>query len=205
MVDWLGVPAVTTQVDIDEAPLPGEAPRALAIRLAREKTLAATAAVEGLVLTADTVVDLDGAALGKPADADEARRMLRDLRALPHQVHTGVALALPGGEILVRCVTTDVLMRPYSDAEIDAYIATGDPMDKAGAYAIQHPGFHPVDHVDVCYANVVGLPLCAVVSLLAEAGWTIAVDVHATTRALCRKHFGYACPRIDVGAEECAP
>ena len=152
------------------------------------------------VLTADTVVDFDGVSLGKPADAAEARATLRKLRERPHQVHTGVALARIDGDTVtpfVRRVTTDVTMRPYTDAEIAAYIATGDPMDKAGAYAVQHDGFDPVARLHVCYANVVGLPLCAVVALLNQAGRHLDVDIPA----LCAHHFNYDCPCPDPGTQ----
>jgi len=198
MMGWLGIPIATTQADIDETPLPGELPAHLATRLARMKAQAAIAAQpHTLVLTADTVVDLNCESLGKPADAAEAREMLLRLREDRHQVHTGVALAGPDGATHVRRVTTDVAMRPYTDAEVEAYIATGDPMDKAGAYAIQHQEFHPVDKLRVCYANVVGLPLCAVVMVLQQAGWTLSIDVPA----LCYLHFGYRCPGPDAGSE----
>jgi nucleoside triphosphate pyrophosphatase len=218
MMGWLGIPIATTQADIDETPLPGEIPAHLATRLAREKAQAVVALQPNtMVLTADTVVDFDGEALGKPATTAEARETLRRLREGLHRVHTGVALtraggrsgrphgaescrsddAGPSGHTHVRCVTTEVTMRPYTDAEIEAYIATGDPMDKAGAYAIQHPEFHPVEQLHVCYANVVGLPLCAVVRLLHRAGWTFSIDVPA----LCYLHFGYRCPGPDAGVE----
>ena len=200
---WLGIPIATTQAELDETPLPAELPAHLATRLAEMKAQAViTARPDALILTADTVVDFNGESLGKPADAAEAREMLLRLREGRHQVHTGVALTCsgrprPDGEVHVRRVTTDVAMRPYTDAEIEAYIATGDPMDKAGAYAIQHQEFHPVDEVQVCYANVVGLPLCAVARLLQQAGWTFSVDVPA----LCSLHFGYRCPGPDAGVE----
>jgi septum formation protein len=198
MMGWLGIPIATTQADIDETPLPGEAPAHLATRLARMKAQATiNARPDTLVLTADTVVDFDAESLGKPVDAAEAREMLLRLREGRHQVHTGVALVGPGGETRVRRVTTDVAMRPYTDAEIEAYIATGDPTDKAGAYAIQHQGFHPVAQLKVCYANVVGLPLCAVVILLQQVGWILSIDIPA----LCYLHFGYRCPGPDAGVE----
>ena len=205
MMQWLGIPLTVMHVEVDETPRPGEAPAALAVRLAAEKARAAT--VDGWVLTADTVVDLDGEMLDKPAGAGEARRTLARLRGRRHLVHTAVALAPPGGgppgggPPFVRRVTTEVRMRDYSDAEIEAYVAGGDPLDKAGAYAIQHPGFHPVDLVRVCYANVVGLPLCAVVALLESAHGHIA-DLAFPIRnvpALCLRHFGYACPGPDCG------
>jgi len=234
MLAWLGLPFTVTDGEVDEAPVEGESPSALAARLAAEKAVRAAATVaSGWVLTADTVVDLDGQTLGKPADAAEARAMLEQLRDRPHQVHTAVALvwsathaggtprSVPTPEGIptpegvptppsctVRVVSTNVVMRPYTDAEIAAYIATGDPFDKAGAYAIQHPGFHPVAGCHVCYANVVGLPLCAVVRLLQRAsgrmsekangagsGWMPDIDVPA----LCLRHFGYACPAPDEG------
>jgi septum formation protein len=196
MIQWLGIPVQTMAVEIDEAPLPGERPVYLAVRLARSKTAAASAALGGgWVLAADTVVDLDGVSLAKPLDEEEARSMLLLLRDREHLVHTAVALSSPAGGITARRVTTRVLMRPYSDVEIDAYIATGDPMDKAGAYAIQHAGFHPVSRIESCYTNVVGLPLGAVVRLLRDAGWDLDPDI----RSLCSRHFGYRCEHPDEG------
>lgn len=228
MLAWLGIPFAVTNGEVDEAPVEGESPSALAARLAAEKAVRAAAAVaSSQVLTADTVVDLDGQTLGKPADAAEARAMLEQLRDHPHQVHTAVALAwsathadqtpegVPTPPLLsgIRVVSTNVVMRRYTDAEIAAYIATSDPFDKAGAYAIQHPGFHPVAGCHVCYANVVGLPLCAVVRLLKEAearisesenrrigeGMPNAWHIEDDVPALCLRHFGYTCPAPDEG------
>lgn len=126
-----------------------------------------------LVITADTTVLLDGTELGKPRDPAHARELLRMLRGRWHRVITGVvASALMDGKLILHgaSCTTPVLMRPYSDDEIDAYIATGDPLDKAGAYGIQHPHFQPTERINGCYLNVVGLPLCVLVDLLAELG-----------------------------------
>ncbi len=126
---------------------------------------------EGLILAADTTVILDDEMLSKPVDSEDAARMLRRLRGRRHQVATGVALydsrnaRLTSGQ---RC--TAVWMRDYGDAEIAAYVATGDPLDKAGAYAVQHALFHPVERVEGCYLTVVGLPLCLVTRLLREQG-----------------------------------
>jgi len=197
LLTWLGVPFRAVQSDVDETPRHDEAPRALALRLARDKARSSTAAPAGeWVLAADTVVELQGVALGKPSSAADARAMLRRLRARPHQVHTGVALRDPAtGREAVCCVTTRVWMRPYSAAEIAAYITGGDPFDKAGGYAIQHPGFHPVEHLDRCYANVVGLPLCAVLALLNAWGLNLKLDLPA----VCHRHFGYRCPAPDDG------
>lgn len=124
--------------------------------------------------------------------------MLHDLRGRAHYVHTGVALYAPlVGRLAVRCVTTKVWMREYTDAEIDAYVASGDPMDKAGAYAIQNAAFHPVERIECCYANVVGLPLHAVAAMLEAWGLSVPADVSA----LCRHHFDYRCAIPDRGLE----
>ncbi|MDX9952723.1 MAG: Maf family protein [Anaerolineae bacterium] len=201
MLAWLGLPFRAVEAAVNEDPLPEEAPAALALRLARAKACAGNGlAAHSLVLSADTVVELEGASLGKPADAEEAWDMLTALRGKDHAVHTGVALWNPQTDRLsLRIVTTVVTMRAYSDAEIAAYIGTGDPFDKAGAYAIQHTGFSPVARLERCYANVVGLPLCAVLALLAESAGS-APEVHAL--ALCRARFGYTCPGPDWG-ESC--
>jgi MAF protein len=159
--------------DVDEDPLPGEEPRAYVLRLAREKAqVGAQKAPEAqVVVAADTTV-VDGVEiLGKPANQAEAAAMLGRLRGRRHQVYTGLAAwrREDGLELCDVCVTA-VIMRDYSEAEIQAYVATGDPLDKAGAYAIQHTGFDPVERIEVCYANVVGLPLCLLSRLLAQLG-----------------------------------
>lgn len=125
-----------------------------------------------MVVAADTTVaDLEGLSgaeiLGKPADAQDARRMLVRLRGRVHHVYTALAVYRRADEkLLSELCTTGVKMRNYSDAEIEEYIASGDPLDKAGAYAIQNSAFHPVEQWDGCYANVVGLPLCSLTRLL---------------------------------------
>ena len=146
----------------------------LAQWLAEHKALEALTLAEAadhLVITADTTVLLDGKVLGKPRDRDHARLLLLSLRNRWHHVVTGVAVSrLSNGkpEIYSASCTTPVLMRPYSEEEIAAYIATGDPLDKAGAYGIQHPDFQPTERINGCYLNVVGLPLCTLVDLLAR-------------------------------------
>jgi MAF protein len=127
-------------------------------------------ATNALIITADTTVILDGTELGKPCDKAHARELLLSLRDRWHHVITGVSVArMHDGqpEICSASCTTPVLMRPYSEEEIAAYIATGDPLDKAGAYGIQHPDFQPTARINGCYLNVVGLPLCVLVRLLA--------------------------------------
>ncbi len=137
-----------------------------------------------LVITADTTVLLDDKELGKPRDPAHARELLLSLRGRWHRVVTGVVVtAMVDGTLSSRgaSCTTPVLMRDYSEEEIAAYIATGDPLDKAGAYGIQHPQFQPTERIDGCYLNVVGLPLCTLVTLLADFGVTPATPGCATT------------------------
>jgi septum formation protein len=162
--------------DIDEQPLPGETPPAYVLRLAESKARTAAgrapaSSPEVAIIASDTTVVDGETILGKPAGDAEATRMLAALRGRTHQVLTGVAvLRRSDGRLLTDLCLTDVRMRPYTDAEIRDYVASGDPLDKAGAYAIQHPGFHPVESLLGCYPSVMGLPLCRVTHLLAELG-----------------------------------
>jgi septum formation protein len=188
----LGIPFAVIKPDIDETQRPNESPLAYVARLSQEKAAAVVENVaqgERIILAADTVVilgadtlgvDEHGEILGKPVDADDARNMLRRLRGRTHQVCTAMTLQVAGTRHVVslqqsssitRVTSTDVTMRDYSDAEIDAYIETGDPFDKAGSYAIQHPVFRPVAKIYGCYTNVVGLPLCTLKNKLVEIGW----------------------------------
>jgi MAF protein len=178
--------------EVDEQPLPGESPSDYVLRLAELKARVVAAQIDlpQLVLAADTTVTDAGEILGKPADEEEAREMLLRLRGRSHQVLTALAVLDIEQGILLKdlCVTT-VPMRDYSDQEIEAYIASGDPLDKAGAYAIQHPGFHPVEGLNACYANVVGLPLCHLVRTINRLGKQPPVDVpHA-----CQTTLIYQC------------
>lgn len=140
--------------------------------LASRKARAVAARLgSGVVLGADTVVVIDGQALGKPADAEEARAMLRRLRGRAHDVITGLAVVdAATGRTRTTAVASRVLMRAYPDGAIDAYVATGEPLDKAGAYAIQAMGGALVGGWVGSYSNVVGLPLAAAAGLLAEFG-----------------------------------
>ncbi len=143
---------------------------------AEQKATAAltlTQAANRLIIAADTTVLLHNEILGKPRDVAHARELLLALRGRWHHVITGVvACAMVSGKLQLSSAscTTPVLMRHYSEDEIDAYIATGDPMDKAGAYGIQHTQFQPTERIDGCFLNVVGLPLCVVTTLLAQFG-----------------------------------
>jgi MAF protein len=157
----------------DETPLPGEGPLQTASRLATEKASACASPGPGeVVLGADTVVVLDGRQLGKPGAPAEAHHMLEQLRSKPHEVITAVALVAPHASHR-GAVRTTVQMRDYSNEEIERYVRSGRPLDKAGAYAIQDADFAPVERLDGCYLNVVGLPLCEVSRGLRALGWRL--------------------------------
>ena len=183
--------------DIDESLLPAEAPSDYVLRLAETKARksAENANPEGVVIAADTTVVDGGAILGKPTDESDAARMLKRLRGHTHQVYTGLALLrVSDGQALTDLSVTDVPMRDYSDEEIDAYVQTGDPLDKAGAYAIQHSDFHPVENLTGCFANVMGLPLCRLTYLLQQFEIYPAMEVGLR----CQAELQYDCPISDA-------
>ena len=151
--------------DLDETPLEDESPEQLVVRLARAKALAANPP-NAVSLGADTAVVLEGESLGKPADRDEAVSMLRRLGGRTHAVVTGWALARDGGVIEDGLEVTLLTLRSITVEEAEDYAATGEPMDKAGAYGIQGLGGALVESVQGSYSNVVGLPLAEVVSAL---------------------------------------
>ena len=177
--------------DVDETQQPAETPVAYVERLACEKAAAMAQTVTGWVIGADTIVVDEGSLLGKPENPEDAQRMLWQLRGRVHQVYTGIAMVNQElGQSYHSVCCTHVPMRDYSDEEIDAYIATGDPMDKAGAYAIQHAGFHPVADMQGCYASVMGLPLCHLMVGFEQMG----MDVPGDMPAKCQVYLGYDCP-----------
>jgi septum formation protein len=166
----LGLAFHPRPVDLDETPRPGEPPRDYVLRLAREKA-AAVAGVDELVLAADTTVVLDGDLLAKPSGPEEARAMLARIAGREHTVLTGVALEEPGRDRRAAAVAESrVRMAPMTDAEVAWYVATGEPLDKAGAYAVQGLGALFVEEVWGNYSNVVGLPIPTVRRLFAELG-----------------------------------
>ena len=188
-----GLPFEVIVSDADESLLPPELPRDYVRRLAEVKARASSARADAsqVVLAADTTVVDGNAILGKPADPSEAKRMLRQLSGRVHQVYTGIAvLRVHDGNLSTDVCVTDVPMRAYSDEEIEAYVATGDPLDKAGAYAIQHADFQPVASMSGCYASVMGLPLCHVTHLLREMDVQSGVDVPVN----CQSFLSYECP-----------
>ncbi len=157
---------------IDETPLPGEEPVAHVLRLSREKAAEVARREEGTFFVgADTIVLCDDEIMGKPRDNDDAARMLAKLSGRTHQVITGfTVLERESGRMINRAIGTDVTFTSLSQGEIDAYVATGCPLDKAGAYAIQGGAAYMVERIDGSYTNVVGLPLCEVVAALRELG-----------------------------------
>jgi septum formation protein len=192
----LGLPfavVVSNEREVVDSSLP---PGMQAMALAERKAGAVAAGrADGLVLGADTIVVLDGDILGKPTDEADAARMLRRLAGRGHRVITGLALVdAATGEVDRAVVETTVHMRPLDAAEIAAYVAIGEPADKAGAYAIQGIGAALIDHHEGCFTNVVGLPLCAVARLLRDA--EIAMP---GSWSGCRLTDGTECPNLKSG------
>jgi MAF protein len=188
-------------VDIDESQLDGESPRDYVQRLAQKKADAAARKLSpgDIVIAADTTVADGDEILGKPSSPQEAQWMLQRLRGRMHQVFTAISVFDVGSTLrLADLCRTNVLMRTYSQQEISAYVASGDPLDKAGAYAIQHRGFDPVEKIEGCYANVVGLPLCHLVRLLRE------FDIYPLTNITqdCQESLHYTCPIRDMVLQE---
>jgi len=164
-----GIDFVVQASDLPEKPEFGESPSTFAQRMAREKAEAVSAARPGdWILGADTIVVVDGKILGKPCDREDAARMLRLLSGRQHQVITGVCLAGKGIAADVRSATTLVTMDGIHEVEIKDYIATGEPMDKAGAYAIQGIASRWISRIEGDYSNVVGLPIPLVWKMLRE-------------------------------------
>jgi len=170
LLTLVGIPHEVMPADVDESVFGDEAPAAYTERLAREKaTVIARRAPDAVVVAADTTVVIDGTILGKPDDEADARRVLRILSGRTHSVHTAVAVAR-GGELVSGVEDVSVTFRPLGDEEITAYVATGEPMDKAGSYGIQGYGATIVERIDGDYFAVMGLPLVRLTRLLARVG-----------------------------------
>jgi len=195
--------------EVDETPLPNEPPHELVQRLSRIKAEAVTHHLPSLlpslpvaqidriiVIAADTEVVFDHKILGKPRDPAEAAEMLSLLRQRPHDVYSGLTIAYipqalaahPVPAFITRLQRSTVWMRPYSEAEIAAYVATGSPLDKAGAYGIQDQPFAPVDRLEGCFASVMGFPLAELALALAEIGLFL-----PAIGPLCSQHIGTVC------------
>ena len=181
--------------DVDESVRPGEAAEDYVLRLAQEKAgaIMSTQLEDGsanIVLAADTAVVDSGSIFGKPRHSQEAIQMLRQLRGHTHQVVTALAaLRVHDNRMVTEICVTDVPMRAYSDTEIETYVASQDPMDKAGAYAIQNRSFRPVLALRGCYASVMGLPLCHLHRALNQLGAPSPVDLPS----VCQAGLDYEC------------
>jgi septum formation protein len=202
----MGVAFIVKPANVNEDPFPGETPLETQHRITREKAKSAISrdprsvarneerdpgenpalGIENATIIAcDTTVLLDGEMLNKPADAEEARRMLRKLRGRAHEVQSAIVVRQGEAES-IDIVTSQVVMRNYSDEEIDTYIATSDPFDKAGSYAVQHPKFSPVQEIRGCPLNVIGLALCHVRARLPHL---------PPSAPVCAAYFGKPCPQ----------
>jgi len=192
LLSFTGLGFDLASANVDESILPDESPAKYVLRLAEAKARAsARDAVDvQVVIGSDTaVVDADEI-LGKPRDAREAESMLRQLRGRTHQVYTAIAIYSPeDGALETELCISDVPMREYDDAEMDTYIQSGDPMDKAGGYAIQNAGFHPVENFSGCFASVMGLPICHTARALEKAGVAVSADMPQ----LCQSSLNYEC------------
>ncbi|MFZ5918189.1 MAG: Maf family protein [Chloroflexota bacterium] len=189
LLSWLGWPFSVVAADVDETGIDAESPPEMVQRLSREKARhVAARRPQAVVIAADTTVALDGRSLGKPVDNAEATAMLRALRNRPHQVYSGLTV-IWGEQHLTDLAESLVWMRRYSDDEIAAYVASGDPLDKAGAYAVQHARFRPAERVEGCFASVMGFPLCHLTRALAGCGLRAPVDVPA----VCQTRTGFGC------------
>jgi MAF protein len=192
LLSLLGVDFHIQPAEVDESILENENPGQYVLRLAQSKVLSIHPKVPApwIVMAADTTVVDAGHILGKPENDLEAAEMLRTLNGRSHQVYTGIAaLDSDSGRLTSDLCVTEVQMRRYSEVEIADYVASGDPLDKAGAYAIQNQNFDPVQGISGCYANVVGLPLCHLADMLAKYQVHIPMDITEG----CRSSQGYDC------------
>ena len=167
LLSLFGIPFTVCVADIDETMNPGSAPYSEVARVSRLKALAIPRLSDDVVVAADTIVVCEGHVLGKPHDADEAKEMLRLLSGRDHQVMTGMTV-LRGDAAAVITEVTDLHFRELSEIEIERYVATGEPMDKAGAYGIQGGAALFCQRMEGDYYNVMGLPVCRLSQILKE-------------------------------------
>lgn len=187
LLDWT---IEIAPADIDETVRQDESATDYVSRMAIEKALVAAAVAPkgALIIAADTTVADGSDILGKPQSKEEAKTMLGDLKNKKHKVYTALTMVQDGVLKDIR-VESEVPMRNYSDEEMLEYIASGDPFDKAGGYAIQHEGFHPVENFDDCFANVMGLPVCD----LAVLGTKFGLEFPEDLPIRCQKTLSYEC------------
>lgn len=199
LIQLVGFPYRSMTADVDESSIKHPDPAVNVVQTAQLKARTIIGRVGSgkttgnrtLVVAADTTVALDSETMGKPAGSGEARQMLYALRDRTHEVHTGFVITDLAHKREVGGVHTAVVtMRDYSDQEVEAYVASGDPLDKAGAYAIQHTTFRPVARLDGCYLGVMGLSVCHLLQCLTDLEVATAADLTALEQA----HQGYPCP-----------
>ncbi|MCA9874564.1 MAG: septum formation protein Maf [Anaerolineales bacterium] len=203
LIRLLGYPVAVQVADVDESSITHPDPAVNAVETAVLKATTIAARLQNrtartLIIAADTIVALDQQMLGKPVDAAAAWEMLRALRHRQHEVHTGlVVLDVRSGRMTKRVNTAVVTMRNYTDEEIATYVASGDPLDKAGAYAIQHPLFQPVAALTGCYTAVMGLSICELIRIL--DGQNIPRQADLTAVAAAHQVAGryFPCPIYD--------
>lgn len=192
MIAWMGIPFEIFPADIDERLHQDEEPITHVKRLALQKAkkIASVNNTGAVILAADTIVLHDGQILGKPQNKQHAREMLLSLRGQVHQVATAICLITPADGIFQDLCISSVHMRTYGDDEILAYVDSGDPLDKAGAYAIQNKSFDPVTQFSGCFASVMGFPLCHIERNLRKIdGYN-----YLPVAEICQQNLHYACP-----------
>ena len=193
----LGLEFQVMAADVPEDQIPGEPAQDMVMRLSLDKASAlAGRMTDGLVIGADSTVVLDGEVLGKPAGADDARRMLRRLSGTQHQVITGLSVVdAATGDRQTDWMASDIKLRTLSDSEIDVSIRSGMPFDKAGAYAVQDQELRPAEWWQGCYSNIVGLPLCRLLEMLQALGYPLPDRKALQAPAGCtRVPFQVECP-----------
>lgn len=178
LLTQIGVEFTILKVDVDETPLPGEQIADLVIRLSRQKALTGRQQLSGLqaddlILAADTLIHLDGRMLGKPDSYSDCCSMLQQLSGRRHQVLTAIALIDAAGKVRDRCSHNEITFKPLSAQEIERYCHSGEPMDKAGAYAIQGKAAIFIRQLEGSYSSVMGLPLFDTAELLQQAGYKL--------------------------------
>ena len=185
LLPLLGLPFVVKAAQVDESPLYREPPTDLVLRVSQIKAFSVRdVRPDELVVAADTIVVLDGQVLGKPTGPADATQMLLRLRGRPHTVYSAISVWHPANwQMACELGESQVWMRDYTKDEIAAYVASGDPLDKAGAYAIQHREFDPVARVEGCWLTVVGFPLCSLGRALARFGVVVPSNVPGACRA----------------------
>ncbi len=192
LLEVFGWPLEVQPAHLDETPLSGEHPQDYVRRLAEAKARALQSAARPgqVIIAADTTVADGDRLLGKPASEEEALAMLRRLRGRAHQVHSGLAvLEAASGRLVSEVQTSLVYMRSYTEDEMHAYVQSGDPLDKAGAYAIQNRIFRPVERLQGCFASVMGLPLCNLARMFAALGLPFPQE----TPLLCQRALDIQC------------